>query len=205
MIHVDRALARKILGGDEQAFRAMFDEFFPKLYRFALVRLGGDGEAAADVVQQTFKKAIERLDTYRGEAALYTWFCQICRNNLIDYCRTHQREERHIRRLEDQQGVRAILESMTAPATDEPATDAWRRDVRRLVQAAVDSLPSRYGDVLEWKYIDGMTVKDIAVRLELGNKAAESLLTRARTSFREVLLELAETPEMLSPPARGWK
>jgi RNA polymerase sigma-70 factor (ECF subfamily) len=72
LVHVDRALARRILGGDEDAFRELFDRFFPRLYRFALARLPGDPEAARDAVQQTFCQAIERLDTYRGEAALYT-------------------------------------------------------------------------------------------------------------------------------------
>jgi len=81
-VHVDRAVARRILGGDEAAFRELFDRFFPRLYRFALVRLNGDAETARDVVQQTFCNAIERLDSYRGEAALYTWFCQICRNAI---------------------------------------------------------------------------------------------------------------------------
>ena len=65
-VHVDKALARKILAGDEQAFRDLFDRFFPRLYRFGLARLDGDHDAATEVVQQTFCKAFERLDTYRG-------------------------------------------------------------------------------------------------------------------------------------------
>ena len=85
-VHVDKALAQRILRGDEQAFRRLFDEYFPKLYRFAMARLGGDQSASRDVVQDTFCKAMEKLDTYRGEAALYTWFCQICRNTIIDFC-----------------------------------------------------------------------------------------------------------------------
>ena len=60
--HVDKAVARRILAGDEAALRSLFDQFFPRLYRFALARLGGDREAATDVVQQTFCKAIERLE-----------------------------------------------------------------------------------------------------------------------------------------------
>jgi DNA-directed RNA polymerase specialized sigma24 family protein len=44
--------------------------------------------------------------------------------------------------------------------------------------------------VLEWKYVDGLSVKEIADRLAVGPKAAESLLTRARTACREVLAEI---------------
>jgi RNA polymerase sigma-70 factor, ECF subfamily len=199
LTHTDLLTARRILGGDERAFRALFDAYFPRLYRFALVRLEGDAEAANEVVQQTFCKAIERLDSYRGEAALYTWFCQICRNAVIDYCRARQRTAAK-RTLEDEPDVRAVLESIAAPASSQPELQMWQRDIQRLVQATVDSLPDRYGDILEWKYVDGMSVENIAQRLSIGTKAAESLLTRARVAFRDALLAIAEVPDVLSPP-----
>jgi RNA polymerase sigma-70 factor, ECF subfamily len=202
-VHVDRALARRILGGDEAAFRGLFDSFFPRLYRFALARLDGDHEAAREVVQQTFCKAVERLDTYRGEAALYTWFCQVCRNTLIDHQRAMNRELRTVVLLEDQPNVRAILESFVAPAGEQPDLCAWQQDVRRLVQATVDALPDHYSQILELKYIDGLSVQDIAEQLNVGTKAAESLLGRARQAFREAILAVAESPDVLQPPRGG--
>ena len=181
---MDRALARRILGGDEDAFRELFDRFFPRLYRFALTRLRGDSEAAKDVVQPTFCQAIERLDSYRGEAALYSWFCQICRNALTDHYRRNDRSTGRLVLLEDQPNARAILESLAAPSTAEPESGVLREQLHRIVEATLDALPGRYGEALEWKYIDGLSVREIAARLELGEKAAESLLTRARVSFR---------------------
>jgi RNA polymerase sigma-70 factor (ECF subfamily) len=186
--HVDRAVARRILGGDEAAFRELFDRFFPRLYRFALARLPGDPDAARDVVQQTFCNAIERLDTYRGEAALYTWFCQICRNAVADHFRRSSGRSGQVVLLEDQPDARAILESLAAPVADQPDALAWRAQVCRIVEATLDALPGRYGEALEWKYVDGLSVREIAVRLKLGEKAAESLLTRARESFREAIV-----------------
>ena len=55
VVHADRALARRILAGDERAFRGLFDEYFPRLYRYALAHLYGDREAAKDVVQESFR------------------------------------------------------------------------------------------------------------------------------------------------------
>jgi len=187
LVHVDRALARRILGGDEAAFRDLFDRFFPRLYRFALARVPRDPEAARDIVQQTFCQAIERLDTYRGEAALYTWFCQICRNAVADHYRRNSRGAGRVVLLEDLPDARAILESFAAPEADEPETGAMREQVHRLVEATLDALPGRYGEALEWKYIDGLSVREIAERMSLGEKATESLLTRARESFREAI------------------
>ena len=51
-------------------------------------------------------------------------------------------------------------------------------------------MPKHYGDILEWKYVDGLSVADIAARLGVGPKAAESLLTRARNAFRERMTAL---------------
>lgn len=200
LAHVDRAVARRILAGDEAAFQELFDRYFPRLYRFALVRLDGDAEAARDVVQQTFCNAIERLDGYRGEAALYTWFCQICRNAVADHYRRRQRGSERAVLLEDQPNVRAILESLAAPAADEPETGVWRQQVRRVVEATLDALPGHYGEVLEWKYLDGFSVREIAERLAIGPKAAESLLTRAREAFRAAITELAGVADELEGP-----
>ena len=104
--------------------------------------------------------------------------------------------------IEDQPNVRAIVETMAAPSSTQPDVAAWQRDVRRLVEATVDQLPERYGDILEWKYADGLRVGEIASRLGVSEKAAESLLTRARDAFREVILEIAGSTDALRPPGK---
>ena len=50
------------------------------------------------------------------------------------------------------------------------------------IPRTLDALTGHYGDVLEWKYVDGLSVEAIAARLVVGPKAAESLLTRARAA-----------------------
>lgn len=201
---VDLATARRILRGDERAFRELFERFFPRLYRFALARVSGDHDAASEVVQQTLCKGMARLDTYRGEAALYTWFCQICRHTLIDYQRRTRRTEQLVQPLEDDAAIRAVLEAIAAPLEDQPEVQAWHADIRRLVQATLDVLPQRYGDVLEWKYVDGLPVADIAARLNIGPKAAESLLTRARAAFREAILAMVDIADPGHAPRADW-
>lgn len=195
-VHVDKAVAKRILAGDQQAFKDVFDRFFPRLYRYAVVRLDGDREAARDVVQQTFCKAIERLDSYRGEAPLFAWFTRICRNSLIDYCRSRNREMQRVVPLEDRAEVQAVLDAIAGPESEQPEMQAKRRDTRRLVQATLDRLPARYGDILEWKYAQGLSVKEIAERLALKPKAAESLLTRARVAFRNAIAALGSTSDI---------
>jgi len=193
----DLQIARRVLAGDEAAFEGLFDLYFPRLYRFALVRLGGNRDDARDAVQLTLCRGFERLDSFRGEASLYAWLCQVCRNAIHDIGRERQRQLAPRRSREEDEGIADILESLAAPALDEPEARAWRTELAQLIQATLDCLPDRYGDVLEWKYVDGLPVKAIAERLGLGTKAAESLLMRARQSFREAIADLSGSADLL--------
>lgn len=203
LVPEDRLRARRILQGDERAFRELFDQFFPRLYRFAQIRLGGNADDAREVVQITFCKAFERMSTYRGESSLYAWFCQICRNSIIDLARSRQREMRHVVLLEDDEAIAGLLDTLSAPAAGEPENELARGNLIHLIQLAMDFLPERYGDVLEWKYIDGLSVEEIGTRLAIGTKAAESCLARARTAMREALLALGNEAEFRSLASGG--
>ena len=184
MAESDFALARRLLDGEESAFAEFFAAYFPRLYRFARARLGGDEDAAEEIVQTTLIKAVDKLHTYRGEAALLTWLCTFCRREIAGWARrTGRRSE--VSLADDRLDVSAMLDAITLLSRDDPETELHRREVSRLVQATLDRLPGPYGDALEWKYIEGLSVEEIGRRLGLGYKAAESLLTRAREAFRK--------------------
>lgn len=176
-----------MLKGDEAAFRRFFEIYFPRVYRFALPRLGNDAEACKEVVQGTLIKAMRGLSGFRGEAALFSWLCQICRRQIADYLRVHKRHHQNVVLIDDTPGLREALEAIAAPAADEPLQGYGNAETRQLVQVVLDRLPARYGDVLEWKYIEGRSVEEIGTLLGIGQTAAQSLLARARTAFREAL------------------
>lgn len=183
----ERELVRRMLAGEERAFSAFFDGYFPRVYRFALPRLGGDADASKEVVQATLIKAMRNLATFRGDAALFSWICQICRRQIVDHLRANRRHAQHVVMFEDSPEVRAALESIEAPPQDEPLHQYGSDETRRLVRSVLDRLPSRYGDVLEWKYVEGRSVEEIGDLLGIGHTAAQSLLARARTAFREAV------------------
>ena len=179
----DLELVVRLLAGEELAFEEFFGSNFPRLYRFALIRLGGDEDVAEDVVQATLCKAIGKLDTYRGEAALFTWLCTFCRHEMSAHFKQLNRHPT-VGLLEDSPEVLSVLESL-AQTLDDPEESLLRSEVSRLVQVTLDYLPPKYADALEWKYIQGLKVNEIAEKLRIGPKAAESLLTRAREAFRD--------------------
>jgi RNA polymerase sigma-70 factor (ECF subfamily) len=182
----DKRLVDQLLAGDDTAFDRFFDDNFARLYRFAIARISHDPDAARDVVQITLTKAIRKLHTYRAESALFTWLCAICRNEMSDWLASQGRRQQHIVLTEDFPEVRAVVDSFQAPAEDSPERQYRRAESLRLIQVALDRLPARYGDVLEWKYVEGWSVKEIATKLELGTEATQSLLARAKRAFADV-------------------
>lgn len=189
----DRALVKRLIKGDEYAFEEFFDTYFPRLYRFALARLGGDEGAAEEVAQATLCKVIGKLTTYRGEAALFTWLCTFCRHEISAFCRQRQLEPSRVAFVEEVPEIRAALESLMVTDAADPEGIVRRREIAHFVQVTLDHLPPRYGDALEWKYIHGLSVKEIAEILGVGSKAAESLLSRARAAFRDGFAALGES------------
>jgi RNA polymerase sigma-70 factor (ECF subfamily) len=200
----DLRIAKRLLDGDEDAFRAVFDDFFPRLYRYALARLSGNREEARDIVQETFCKAFERLDSYRGEASLYGWMCQICRNAMIDRARRQSVQLRHLVRTDDDETIQAIVEAIRAPESEQPEQELTRARLLQLIQTTLDFLPDHYGNVLEWKYVEELSVNEIAAQLAIAPKAAESLLTRARSAFKEAIVTFGESADLL-PGGVGGK
>ncbi len=183
----DRQLANRMLAGEERAFEVFFETYFPRIYRFALPRVGRDEAMAKDVVQATLIKAMRKLGDWRGDAALFTWLCQICRHEIADQVRSQRRHSDKVVLIEDSAEVRAALESIEAPAADDPLRRADSDELKRLVHAVLDRLPNRYGEALEWKYVEGRSVEEIGELLGIGHTAAQSLLARARAAFREGL------------------
>jgi RNA polymerase sigma-70 factor (ECF subfamily) len=191
----DRDLVRRMLGGEERAFQQFFDSHFPGLYRFALARLGHDADAAEEVAQAALCKVVRKLHTYRGEASLFTWVCTFCRWEISAWHAQRGRRGVNVELLEESAEVRGALESLSALGMAGPRERLLQQEVGELVRLTLDQLPSRYGDALEWKYVEGLSVKEIAVRLGVGPKAAESLLTRARQAFRDAFATLSPALE----------
>lgn len=186
----DRQLVKKLIAGNEEAFIAFFNDYFPRLYRFAMTRLKNDEDDIRDIVQATLTNAIRSMATYRGEAALFTWLCQICRNEINGHLRRKNRDEVIV--AEDDSELRGILETLAAPEVYEPGYNSEKEEIKRMVQVILDYLPPKYGNALEWKYIEGCSVNEIAEKLLVTPLAAQSILSRARTAFRDAIESIVD-------------
>lgn len=187
-----------MLSGDEEAFEAFGELAFRPLLRFALARLEGDRELAREIVQTTLTRALSKLESYRGEAALLTWLCACCRNEIRMHFRSRGTRPVEVE-IDDE--LSTLSRTPRDPAGG-PERDLLAHESASLVHVALDALPPHYAQALEWKYLENRRVGEIAERLRLGTKAAESLLTRARDAFRKTYAELGK-PADGAPAPRG--
>lgn len=186
MQEAERLLIARLQGGDPQAFRSFFDEYFDRLYRFALVRVGGRADRAEEAAQRAICRAVRALHQFRGESELFTWLAQICRNELADLGAEERRHAQHTQHFDTEKE----LQDRIGRVADGTAGPAQRLDAQQsglLLRRILDELPGRYGSVLEWKYLQGWEVERIAAELGTSFEAAQSQLARARLALRAAI------------------
>jgi RNA polymerase sigma-70 factor (ECF subfamily) len=179
----EQLLVHRMRAGDQQAFDQFFEAFAARLGAFAARRSAMNPAAVEDVVQLTMINAMKNLAGFRGESSVFTWLCQICRNQLADIRRKAARQPA----LDSLEAVLAVTTSSTPvqlldlrDPLDECLADSTRQAIRR----ALNGLAPRYGRILELRYGDDLSIAEIGQIMGLSDSAAQSLLTRARGAFR---------------------
>ncbi len=188
MQQIDLYWVEKLRSKRERDFNEFFDHFFPRLYRFANSRLRNTG-LAEEVVQEALSKAIINIHSYLGEAALFTWLCTITRHEIS---RVLKREEISLNQAISiaDENLLAALDSLENLQTEDPQNQINTLQLAEAVRLVMASLPSHYADILEWRYLHGDSVKDIAEKLNKSYKSTESLLSRAREVFRDAFTSI---------------
>jgi RNA polymerase sigma-70 factor (ECF subfamily) len=182
----EKKRAQELLAGNDAHSKQFFDEFFPRLYRFAINRMSGDHEATREVVQNSLAKILLSLSKFRGDSSLFTWMCSICSNEISDFLKRRTKYRQSIVLESELVGFDG-LPSAAGQTTPETPDDVYNRDQNAVaIHLALDKLPAVYGNVLEWKYIEGLSVSEMSTRLGLSHVATQSVLYRARMAFQEV-------------------
>ena len=173
----DRELLARVRAGDGAAERALYDRHVTRVYRLAY-RMAGDDDLAREFTQDTFIRAFERLDTFRGEAAFATWLYRIATSVVLNGLRKLQRLRRRETDLDDASGV----------------TGGARRaepDLKQRLAQAIDALPDGYRTVFVMHDVEGYTHQEIGAALGVETGTSKAQLSRARAKLREALADFA--------------
>ncbi len=179
----ERDLVQRMRLGEQRAFDQFFDTYAARLGAFAARRSSLDASAIEDVVQTTMINAMRGLATFRGGSSLFTWLCQICRNQLVDARRKAARQP-PMQSLEEMSETKPLAQVIQLTDYRDPLDECAADDERGAVRQAINGLPPHYARILELRYGDELTVPEIARVLQISESAAESQLVRARQAFR---------------------
>ena len=148
-----------------------------RVYRLAY-RLTGDDDLARDFTQETFIRAFERLEGFRGDAALSTWLHTIATSVVLNGLRKVKR----FRQREADLDEAGAVPGRTRHA--EP-------DLKLKLARAIDALPERSRMVFVMHDVEGYTHEEIGGALGMEAGTSKAQLSRARARLRESLAEFA--------------
>ena len=178
----DTELVRRALGRNEAAVRAIMQANNRRLYRLARGILRNDAEAE-DVVQDTYVRAFTHLEQFRGDSSLSTWLSRIAMNEALGRLR-RQRPGVEWSELEKSAPQAQIIPFPLA-STDDPEKSMAQREIRDVVEHAIDELPEPFRLVFITRVIEGMNVEETAELLGLKPETVKTRLHRARNLLRD--------------------
>ena len=190
----DVELLRKAQSGDRAAFGQLVIHFQDRLFN-AVLRLVGDPEEARELTQEAFTRALVKIDSFRGDAAPYTWLFRIAVNLAISQLRKVQR--RRVFSLDRPSGNGAaqtehdqastLVDRVAQARGDDPAQLAENHERDQHVLAALGRLDAEYRAVLVMRDIEGFDYQQMADVLSLPLGTLKSRLFRARLALRDEL------------------
>ena len=190
-------LVNRLRSGDRAAMHEFYIIYRNRLFSLILARVGGDHNAAEDLVQEVFLAALGSLDKFRGESQFYTWLRSIALHKLNDFYRRQAREPEPDAASSDFDDTRLEQTGDDQPAT---FTAMESEETRHSIHQALVGLPRDYRKVLILKYLDEKPVLEISRIMGRSPKSVEGLLSRARKAMRDNLA--VEDQEICLQPRR---
>ena len=164
------------------AIRSVFDRHFDDVYGYVAYRLAPDLAAAQDVAQEVFLAAMKGWDSYRGDGPVLAWLRAIARRKVADHFGRRGGANHH-------EDLDALSETLVFGDHDP-------RQQTLGLSEAMRRLPPESVELLEEKYLEGLSVRQMAERHARTEKAITSALSRAREMLRDKFLRLQRRQEV---------
>lgn len=173
----DEAVALRVQAGEQDAFGELIERYTAKLSRYARKFLF-DTEDAADVVQDTFIKAYENIQSFDSTRRFSPWIYRIAHNEFVNALKKKQ-ASRTVFTFD----IDTLLPHLTASETADSA--ALERDVRSTLDAHLGELDPKYREPLVLYYLEGMDYKEISDILHIPVSTVGVRLARGRTILKK--------------------
>lgn len=181
----DATLVAQTREGDARAFSELIKRYEGKVFRLAQ-HVTQNREDAEDVLQETFLKAYEHLDQFRGDSKFYTWIVRIAVNQALMKLRRRKSDKSVSLDETIDTGEDTIVREVAAWDED-PEQQFSREELGGILDSAVQSLEPIYRSVFVLRDIEDLSTEETAEALDLSIPAVKSRLLRARLQLREKL------------------
>lgn len=163
-------------GGDDDAFRVLFETHKDRVYSIAL-RYSGDSAAAMDIAQDTFVKLLSSIRQFRGDSSFESWLYRMVVNTCLDY---HRKRRRFLPMVDE------ALDGFR-PSNETALHDMLREEQEERVQQVVAQLPEEQRIVVVLRYTEGRSYEEIADLLGCRRGTVASRLNRAHKALERRL------------------
>ncbi|MBI2617630.1 RNA polymerase sigma factor [Candidatus Gottesmanbacteria bacterium] len=170
----EKQIVTHILSGDEPSLRKFYHIYQPRLFSFIRAKVGNEHDAE-EILQDVFLATLEALRDFSFRSSLYTFICSIAVHKIIDYYRKKKIKQVVFSKFVE---IEPILSTLLGP---ESTLDEVL--LREKIRKTFGKLAPNQSKILRLKYIYGYSVEEIAKKLAISFKSAESLLFRARRAF----------------------
>ena len=188
----DADLVARMHRREPDALETWFNLHADAVYGFAFYRVGRNADLAAEVTQETFTRAMGRLDAFDPDRGpMVSWLCTMSRNCIRDVLR--QRGHQPLAALWDSVDRSLLRMGAELDRTPMSVEVAESKETQDLVGMTLANLPEHYRVVLQAKYMDDKTLQQIAAERSVSVDAVKGLLKRARKAFKQTFAALAGT------------
>jgi RNA polymerase sigma-70 factor (ECF subfamily) len=190
----EKELVRKAQAGDFKAFAELIEAHKAKIYGLAK-RLSGNDQDAEDIVQDTLLKAIDKIDQFRSEASFGTWLYSIALNEARALFA--KRKQGDLKPIEEylpsgHSGDHETGDHHRLFDWKDPASVFESDQLRRTIDRHIAELPYKYREAFVLRYVEEMSVKEVARTINESEAATKSRILRARLALRDKLAEFFE-------------
>ena len=174
-------LTRRIAAGDEDAFREFHERYFDRLYRFHLAISRGCEHEAREALQETLLRVARRVRRFDSEEVFWCWLKAVARNTARDGGR---KQKRYLN----------LLQKFSLRGQCEPSDGGDDRNLLAVLHESLAELAPDDRRLVEGKYLDEQSVRDLSAQTGATDRSVESRLARLRRRLRERILKRLETP-----------
>ncbi len=171
-------LTHRLAAGDDSAYREFHAEYFDPLYRFLLVVTRGQEDEAKDALQQTLLRVVRYIRVFESEEVFWSWLKALARSAARDAGRKQRRYSSVLERF--------ALRFGPVPQIQTPSEE---NRLGEALEASLHELDPEDRRLIEAKYIDGSTMKELCAHNGGTEKAVESRLRRLRHLLRDRVLK----------------